>query len=106
MQLSAGFRQQKLSLRPVSSRYTLAMFEVTKHAAVVIAARGIKHEWIEHAILHPSKVHADAADPMLEHHLAPISAFGFRVLRVIFKRGTVPPMVVTAYFDRTMKGKL
>jgi hypothetical protein len=89
-----------------SGSYTYRMFEATKHAAIVIAARGIKHEWIAHAILQPAKSHADADDPLLEHRLAPIPAFGFRVLRVIFRRGTVPPLVITAYFDRTMKGKL
>ncbi len=54
----------------------------------------------------PSKTHPDPEDPALEHHLAPISAFGFRVLRVVYKRGTVPPLVITAFFDRAMKGKL
>lgn len=82
------------------------MFSVTKHAAVVIAARGIKDEWIAEVLQHPSLEHADLEDQGLEHRLAVISDFENRVLRVILKRNTMPPMVITAYFDRTMKGKL
>ena len=82
------------------------MFDTTKHAAAVIAARGIKAEWIVYALQSPSKTHPDLEDNALEHRLAPIAAFEFRVLRVVFKKGTVPPLVITAYFDRTMKGKL
>jgi len=82
------------------------MFDTTKHAAAVIAARGIKTEWIAYALQSPSKTQPDEEDSALEHHLAPIAAFDFRVLRVVYKKGTVPPLVITAYFDRTMKGKL
>ena len=82
------------------------MFDTTKHAAAVIAARGIKAEWIVYALQNPSKMHPDEEDSALEHRLAPIADFDFRVLRVVYKTGTIPPMVITAYFDRTMKGKL
>lgn len=84
----------------------MSMYSATKHAAEVIAARKIEDEWIRLALQLPAKTHVDDADPTLEHRLAPIAAYGFRVLRVIYKKGTIPPLVVTAYFDRTMKGKL
>ena len=35
-----------------------------------------------------------------------IPAFGDRVLRVIYNATKEPPLIVTVYFDRTMKGKL
>jgi hypothetical protein len=54
----------------------------------------------------PSLVHPDVADAELEHYLAVVAEQGNRVLRVIIKRGTMPPRVITAYFDRKMKGKL
>ncbi|MDP1652278.1 MAG: DUF4258 domain-containing protein [Rhodocyclaceae bacterium] len=82
------------------------MFNTTKHAAAVIAARGIKDEWIDYALHNPARTQPDADDVELEHRFAEILAFGNRVLRVVLKKGTVPPMVITAYFDRTMKGKL
>lgn len=86
--------------------YTCRMFTKTKHAEVVMAARGIKDEWITYALKNPAKTHDDPNDPALQHHLAPIAGFDFRVLRVVTKRGTIPSLVITAYFDRTVKGKL
>ena len=82
------------------------MFKATKHAAQVIAAREIPDEWIAHVLQHPARVEADNSDSELMHHLATIPAFEFRVLRVIYKKGSIPPLVITAFFDRSMKGKL
>ena len=82
------------------------MFDTTNHAAAVIAERGIRQEWINFVLASPALSHPDVADKELEHRLAVIPEYGSRVLRVIMKRDTVPPRVITAYFDRTMKGKL
>lgn len=82
------------------------MFDTTKHAAAVISARGIKQEWIDFVLASPVLTHSDVVDAELEHRLAVISDYGNRVLRVIVKRDTQPMMVITAYFDRAMKGKL
>jgi hypothetical protein len=82
------------------------MFEMTKHAAAVIAARKIEPEWIEAALANPARVQVDVVDAELEHRMAVIADYGHRVLRVVVKRDTEPAMVITAYFDRTMKGKL
>ncbi|MEW6292312.1 MAG: DUF4258 domain-containing protein [Pseudomonadota bacterium] len=82
------------------------MFYTTKHAAAVIAARNIKPEWIESALTVPALVQQDADDAELEHRLAAIADNGNRVLRVVVKLDTQPATVITAYFDRAMKGKL
>jgi len=84
----------------------MSMYCATKHAAEVIATRKIEDDWIRLALQLPAKTHPDESVPTLEHRLAPIPAYDFRILRVIYKKGTIPPLVVTAYFDRTMKGKL
>jgi hypothetical protein len=42
----------------------------------------------------------------LRHALRPIAEFGYRVIRVIYNESRDPVHVVTAYFDRSMKGKL
>ncbi len=42
----------------------------------------------------------------LTHALRAIPEFGDRVLRVIYNRTKHPPHIVTAFFDRSMKGKL
>jgi len=82
------------------------MFDTTKHAATVIAARRIKQEWIDAVLVNPARVHPDVLDAELEHRLAVIPEHGNRVLRVVVKRDTQPAIVITAYFDRAMKGKL
>lgn len=82
------------------------MFHTTKHAATVITARNIKPEWLESALTVPALVQPDADDAELEHRLAVIAEFGDRVLRVVVKRNTQPALVITAFFDRAMKGKL
>lgn len=82
------------------------MFNTTKHAAAVIVARNIRQEWIEAVLACPAKIQPDADDAELEHRLAVVPEYGHRVLRVVVKRNTEPVTVITAYFDRAMKGKL
>lgn len=57
-------------------------------------------------LVDPALVLPDAVDAELEHRLAIIADYDNRVLRVIVRRNTDPTMLITAYFDRTMKGKL
>jgi len=54
----------------------------------------------------PARTVVDPIDPSLRHALATVPDFGGRVLRVIYNPLATPPVIVTAYFDRTMKGKL
>ena len=63
-------------------------------------------DWVETALNNPLLVQPDADDAELEHRLAVITNNGHRVLRVVVKRNTQPALVITAYFDRKMKGKL
>jgi len=49
---------------------------------------------------------ADRADSELEYALAPIPEREGRILRVVYDRRVDPVRVVTAFFDRTMRGKL
>lgn len=55
---------------------------------------------------HTAAVEPDPDDPDLMHALRSIEEFSYRVLRVIFNQARTPPHVVTAFFDRAMKGKL
>ena len=81
-------------------------YEITKHARQVILERKIEPNWIVLALSNPKKIEQDSADPELEHALAQIPEFGNRVLRVIYNKNETPLKIITAYFDRTMKGKL
>ncbi len=80
-----------------------AAFTLSKHARTVLQERGIEEGWVEATILRPTRREDDVADPALEHRLCRIEAFGNRVLRVIVTRGE-PPHIVTAFFDRSLKG--
>jgi hypothetical protein len=61
---------------------------------------------VKSVINNPTLVEADKNDRSLEHKLANIPDYGGRVLRVIINPNERPVLVITAYFDRNMKGKL
>lgn len=81
-------------------------FRLSTHAHHAVSERGIRLEWIEDTLNQPKRVEGDSLDPALRHALATIDAFGDRVLRVIYNPTREPWVVVTAYFDRSMKGRL
>ena len=76
------------------------------HALDVIEERQIAKEWVQLAVDRPDLTMADRNDPELEHALARIPAREGRVLRVVYNRRADLVLVVTAFFDRTMRGKL
>lgn len=61
-------------------------FSLTQHAALVTGRRRI--------------------DPALRHAFRPIPQFEHRVLRVVYNPSMTPPLVITAYFDRSRRGTL
>ncbi|PKL35768.1 MAG: hypothetical protein CVV44_19775 [Spirochaetae bacterium HGW-Spirochaetae-1] len=81
-------------------------FELTKHAADVIEERQISLKLIERVIDNPGLIIPDMADNDLEHLLLKIEEYDNRILRVIINRNYSPLKVITAYYDRTMRGKL
>jgi hypothetical protein len=62
--------------------------------------------WIERVIENPVKIEAGRTDRELRHALGRIPEYGDRILRVIYNDTTTPWLIVTAYFDRTMRNKL
>lgn len=81
-------------------------FKLTQHAQDAIKEREISEEWIARILNLSEMTEPDHLDDDLEHYLGKIKEYGNRVLRVIINKGTKPVQVVTAYFDRKMKGKL
>jgi hypothetical protein len=81
-------------------------YRLTVHAARVLQERAIPLEWLVRALVEPGRVEADANDPTLRHRLAAIPERGGRVLRVICDETRSPWIVITAYFDRKMRGNL
>ncbi|HBJ86089.1 MAG TPA: hypothetical protein DDZ88_19925 [Verrucomicrobiales bacterium] len=79
---------------------------LTQHAQEMLAKRGIDPAWVERALVCPQLVQADKVDPSLEHRFVKIAENGDRVLKVVVNRLASPERVVSAYFDRRMKGVL
>jgi uncharacterized DUF497 family protein len=75
-------------------------YELTEHARDALEKRKIELAWVERVFDTPEVTEADPVDPDLEHRLARIPEWGNRVLRVIINEKTVPPRIVTAFFDR------
>ena len=84
----------------------MSEFSLTTHAEIVIKERSIKREWLEKVMAAPDRTESDKDDPALKHALGRIPEHGERVLRVVYNDSTKSVRVVTAYFDRAMKGKL
>ncbi len=81
--------------------YTLSI-----HAETVIHERSLSIDDIEYVLNNPQLIQDDTNDSELQHRLGIIEHYDNRVLRVIINVTKEPVFVVTAYFDRTMKGKL
>jgi uncharacterized DUF497 family protein len=81
-------------------------YELTQHAKDMLQEREIALEWLERVLDNPFTTHPDPADEALEHRLGKIAEFNNRVLRIVVNTRGKPVRVITAYFDRTMKGRL
>ncbi len=75
---------------------------LTTHAQTAIDERGIDLAWVERTIDDPART--DTPGDGTTHFLAPIPERGGRVLRVITRSGSSPPMVITMFFDRRVEG--
>ena len=80
-------------------------YELTAHAKAVIEARGISLEWLERVLANPEQTEADVADPELRHAIGRIAEHGDRHLRVVYNGLVTPWRVITAYFDRALRGR-
>jgi uncharacterized DUF497 family protein len=81
-------------------------YKLTEHAQERINERGISLEWLERTLSNPTRVELHETDPELSYALAVIPEYGNRVLRVVYKTTENQFQVITAYFDRSLKGKL
>ena len=80
-------------------------YELTSHAATVVAERSIELRWITRVLRQPERTEQDPHDPSLTHALASIEERDQRVLRVVYNASADPVRVVTVYFDRRQRGK-
>lgn len=80
--------------------------DFSDHAMRVIIERRIRLEWVREAVQMPDLRTSDGHDSEIERFFKSIPEFNGRVLRVAVNTNKEPWMVVTAFFDRAMKGTL
>ena len=68
--------------------------------------RKIEPHWIEMTLAEPDRHEQDTVDPTARHALKRIEEMDNRVLRVVYNTATTPLRIISAYFDRRLKGKL
>lgn len=79
---------------------------LSRHARERVTQRNIQMEWITRTLENPAKIEHDEEETYRLHAFLPISEFNNNVLHVIYDSSVEPAKVITAYFDRLMKGKL
>jgi hypothetical protein len=80
-------------------------YELSDHAADVIAEREIEITWVVRVLTEPERREADRLDPALTHALGRVAERDARVLRVVYNGSVNPPRIVTVYFDGRQRGK-
>ena len=84
---------------------TFPGYELTDHAAGVIAERDIDITWVVRVLAKPDRTESDRSDPTLTHALGRVAERDDRVLRVVYNALVNPPRIVTVYFDRRQRGE-
>ncbi|MCH7527884.1 MAG: DUF4258 domain-containing protein [Planctomycetes bacterium] len=79
-------------------------YHLSEHASVAVRERRISLRWVKRVLEAPDRTVSDDADPELLHALGKVPEQGDRVLRVVYNHKVTPWKIVTAYFDRAMKG--
>ena len=79
---------------------------LTAHARQVMAERDIPLDWVQRTVDAPALRSRDPYDEEVERFYLPIAERGNRVLRVAVNVTSDPWRVVSAFFDRSMRGEL
>ncbi|MYH97198.1 MAG: DUF4258 domain-containing protein [Acidimicrobiia bacterium] len=90
---------QRIFQNPMLLTYTL-------HARHVMEERYISSEWVERAVATPERRTRDPHDESVERFYIRVPERDGRVLRVAVNTDADPWRVVSAFFDRSMRGEL
>jgi hypothetical protein len=80
-------------------------YTLTEHAKRMLTEREIPHEWLERVLNEPVLREPDPDDTSLERRYRPIPEFEGRVPGVVVNTTMEPVRLVSAFFDRSMRGK-
>lgn len=75
---------------------------LTAHAQTTLEERGIDLALVERTIEQPARI--ETPGDGTTHYLASIPERADRILRVVTRTGSSPPMVITMFFDRRLRG--
>jgi len=78
----------------------------TSHARRVMERRAIPAEWVQRTVASPRLRTRDPHDATVERFYAQVPEDGGRVLRVAVNTESTPWRVVSAFFDRSMRGNI
>lgn len=78
---------------------------LTRHAEFALLKRDIEIAWVERALVEPEWTEPDPAKHDVMHAFRRIAERNDRVLRVVYNPSVHPVRVITAYFDRRLKGR-
>jgi hypothetical protein len=81
-------------------------YELSAHAATVIAERDIELAWVERVLASPTRIEPGRFAPELTIAVGRIAERDGRVLRVVYNASVEPLRIVTVYFDRGLRDKL
>ena len=81
------------------------VYQLTSHAAAAALKRKIDMAWIERALAEPDWTQTDPAKPGVMHAFLRIAERNHRVLRVVYNPTVHPVRVITACFDRRLRGR-
>lgn len=82
------------------------VFVLSNHAQERAVQRGIREQWIEETILNPQQTEIDPVNSKALRAWRKIPERNNSILRVVYNPETTPFVVITVFFDRSMKGKL
>ena len=82
------------------------LYEISAHAQDNIQKRNLLLRWIQDAVEHPDKTEPDETDDELQIAFKKIQDANDKILKVVYNKTVSPIRIVTAHFDRRMKGKL
>jgi Domain of unknown function (DUF4258) len=76
----------------------------TRHAADMLAERGIERGWVERVLDKPDVTAHDPKHENVFHAFRSIPERQGRVLRVVYSPSATEIRVITAFFDRSRRG--
>ncbi len=84
----------------------MAKYRMTLHAAEMLATRGIDDAALAAVLDKPDVVRQDRSDESLENWYKVLPDYEGRVLKAVVRKEGDTMVVVTAYFDRSMRGRI